>query len=224
MQRFFDLLFASLALVILAPLLVSIMLILRFTGEREVFFVQQRLGRAKKPFGLCKFATMLKDSPKIGCGEITLKNDPRVLPFGRFLRKTKINELPQLINVLKGDMSLIGPRPQSERCFHAFPVASQEEICKVRPGLSGIGSVVFRGEENMMEAVNDPNAFYDDVIMPYKGLLEEWYVHNRDMRIYFLLIFLTVCAVAVPSNRFVWRAFPELPNPPVELQVYVPLV
>ena len=104
MQRFLDILFSGVALLVLAPLLVPIMVILRFTGEGEVFYIQQRVGKDGEMFGLLKYATMLKDSPSLGTGTITVKDDPRVLPIGKFLRKTKINELPQLLNIIKGDI------------------------------------------------------------------------------------------------------------------------
>lgn len=121
MQRTLDILFSATALAILAPLLVLVALLLRVTGEGEVFFRQNRVGRNGRMIGLWKFATMLKNSPSIGTGTVTLKDDPRVLPIGRVLRRTKINELPQLLNILTGEMSLIGPRPQTKRCFDAFP-------------------------------------------------------------------------------------------------------
>lgn len=221
MQRIFDLVFSSLALLVLSPLLLPVMLILRLTGEGEVFFRQERVGRYGEAFYLLKFATMLKDSPNIGTGTVTVKNDPRVLPFGRLLRKTKINELPQLINILKGDMSIIGPRPQTRRCFEAFPDASQQVIVKVRPGLSGIGSVVFRAEEEMMDDAEQADQLYDEVIMPYKGRLEEWYAQNQGIGVYFALIFLTVWAVLLHSVRHVWRIFPDLPKPPQALRKYM---
>jgi lipopolysaccharide/colanic/teichoic acid biosynthesis glycosyltransferase len=97
MQRFFDVLFSGLALLVLSPLLIPIALVLRFSGEGEVFFMQARVGKDGTPFQLFKFATMLKNSPNLGTGTVTLKDDPRVLPVGKFLRKTKINELPQLL-------------------------------------------------------------------------------------------------------------------------------
>ena len=103
MQRFFDILFSGFALLVLSPLLVPVMSILKLTGEGYIFYVHPRIGRDGKIFKLLKFATMLKDSPNLGTGDITINNDPRVLPFGRILRKTKINELPQLINIFIGD-------------------------------------------------------------------------------------------------------------------------
>jgi lipopolysaccharide/colanic/teichoic acid biosynthesis glycosyltransferase len=221
MQRLLDLVLAGAALLALSPLLVPVALVLRFTGEGEILFRQKRVGRGGHMFGLIKFATMLKDSPNIGTGTVTVKDDPRVLPFGRFLRKTKINELPQLLNIVTGDMSIIGPRPQTRRCFDAFPKGSQDEIVKVRPGLSGIGSIVFRGEEEMMHASNDPDRFYDEVIMPYKGLLEEWFVANRSVLVYVKCILLTIWVVLKPDTRTIWSAFPDLPAPPDALVEYV---
>lgn len=217
MQRFFDVVFSSLALVVLSPVLLVIIVLLRLTGEGEIFFRQERVGRGGRPFGLLKFATMLKNSPGLGTGTVTLKNDPRILPVGRFLRKTKINELPQLLNILKGDMSVIGPRPQTSRCFNAFPRHLQAEIARVSPGLSGIGSIVFRDEEEILGNAEDSIALYDHVIAPYKGELEQWYVEHPTLRNYFLLILLTIWVVVFPRSRAVWRLF-DLPRPPLELE------
>ena len=217
MQRLLDVLLSGLALLVLSPLLVPVAIALRLTGEGEVFFIQQRVGRGGQPFGLYKFATMLKDSPNIGTGTVTVKGDPRVLPLGRLLRKTKINELPQLLNILKGDMSIIGPRPQTRRCFDAFPARSQAAIIQVRPGLSGIGSIVFRDEEELMHASAEPERFYDEVIMPYKGALEEWYVAHQGLWTYLAAIFATAWVVLFPKSDIVWKLFPGLPVSPAEL-------
>lgn len=218
MQRFLDIVLSGLALLVLSPLLVPIALVLRFSGEGEIFYVQQRIGQGGKLFGLLKFATMLKDSPNLATGTVTVKGDPRVLPVGQFLRKTKLNELPQLINILRGDMSVIGPRPQTQRCFDAFPERSQAQIIKVRPGLSGIGSIVFRDEEELMHAAAEPERYYDQVIMPYKGQLEEWYVANQGLRTYLLGIVVTAWVVLVPRSDIAWKVFPGLPTPPAHLQ------
>ncbi len=217
MQRLFDLLFSGLALLVLSPLLVPIALLLRFTGEGEVFFLQERVGKDGKPFKLFKFVTMLKNSPSIGTGTVTVKGDPRVLPAGKFLRKTKINELPQLLNILSGDMSIIGPRPQTQRCFDAFPMASQHAIVQVRPGLSGIGSIVFRDEENLLHGQADSGLFYDQVIAPYKGELEQWYVAHQGAWTYFLLIGFTIWVVLFPRSDMVARIFTSLPQPAEKL-------
>ena len=221
MQRIFDIIFSGIALVILSPLLLPLMFILRVTGEGEIFFPQSRVGSGGKRFKLYKFATMLKDSPNMGTGTITIKNDPRVLPIGRFLRKTKINELPQLINIFIGDMSIIGPRPQTQRCFDAFPLSSQNEIIKVRPGLSGIGSIIFRDEEDMIYANDDPDKFYDEIVMPYKGSLEDWYVSHQNITSYLSLIGLTIWVMLGFSSGLAWKLFNDLPPPPQELNKWM---
>lgn len=218
LQRLCDILFSLIAIVILAPLLISVSVILKFTGEGEILFGQPRVGWDGKTFRLLKFATMLKESPNIGSGTVTLKDDPRVLPVGKFLRKTKINELPQLLNVLRGDMSLIGPRPQTMRCFNAFPELLQSTIVSVKPGLSGIGSLYFRDEEKLLGLVESPEAFYDDIIMPYKGELEFWYTQNQSIFTYFKLIFHTVWQIVMPSPKRLYSAFPELPQEPMQLK------
>jgi lipopolysaccharide/colanic/teichoic acid biosynthesis glycosyltransferase len=220
MSRCFDIILASSALVFFSPVLLLVMVVLRLTGEGEIFFKQKRIGLGGEPFELIKFATMKKDSPSMAGGTITLKDDPRILPFGKFLRSTKLNELPQLSNIIKGDMSLIGPRPQTQRCFDAFPSHTQKVISLVKPGLSGIGSIVFRGEDKMLEEADAEN-FYDHVIMPYKGRLEEWYVSKRSSRLYFTLIALTILVVISRRLSFVWFAFRTLPRPPKELHRYL---
>ena len=217
MQRFIDLLIAIFLLLVTAPVLLIIIVVLSVTGEREIFFCQDRVGLSGKTFRLYKFATMLKASPSIGTGTVTVKDDPRVLPVGKFLRQSKLNELPQLFNILIGDMSFIGPRPQTRRCFNAFPIKSKQAISQVRPGLSGIGSIVFRGEENLIQAAEDPESYYDSVIMPYKGKLEEWYILNQNFLTYFKLICITAVVVLRPDARIVWRLFPNLPQPPIQL-------
>ena len=218
MQRLLDIILSSLALLVLSPLLVPIAIVLLLTGEHEVFYFQERIGKGGVTFKLFKFATMLKNSPNMGTGTITLKDDPRILPMGKFLRKTKINELPQLLNILFGDMSVVGPRPQTKRCFDAFPESSKRAIMAVRPGLSGIGSIVFRDEEELLHASADPTDFYDNVIAPYKGALEEWYVAHQGIWTYISLIALTIWVVIVPRSRAVWRTFPDLPLEPAALR------
>ncbi len=159
-----------------------------------------------------------KDSPNIGAGTVTLKkDDPRVLPFGKILRATKINELPQLINILRGDMSVVGPNPQTTRCFNVFSVESQVIIKKVRPGLSGLGPIVFRDEENILSDNETSIDFYDKVIAPYKGEVESFYVNSQNIVTYFKIIIATVWIVVFPKSKIVWRLFPKLPPPPETL-------
>ena len=199
MQRIFDIFFSGLAIIILSPMLIIIILVLRFTGEGEIFYLQSRVGINKTSFQLFKFATMLKNSEQIGAGTVTLKDDFRVLPFGKFLRKTKLNELPQLFNIFIGDMSVIGPRPLHEKQFSFYNEKDQEIIASTLPGLSGMGSIVFRDEERLLSNSENPDQTYREQITPEKAKLENWYVNNKSLVLYFKLIFLTIVAVAIPS-------------------------
>jgi lipopolysaccharide/colanic/teichoic acid biosynthesis glycosyltransferase len=218
MQRVLDIIFSSLALVILSPLLIPIVVLLRVTGEGEIFYLQERIGKDGKAFNLYKFATMLKKSPSLGTGTITVKNDPRILPAGKLLRKTKVNELPQLLNILFGDMSIIGPRPLTKQTFGAYSVNTQLIIGQVRPGLSGVGSIIFRGEEDILSGANSSLDFYKNIIAPYKGELEIWFVKNYSLPTYFKAIIVTLVVVLLPSSRVAWKAFKGLPVPPAELK------
>ena len=209
-KRGIDLLLATIALVLLSPLLLPSMLILLFTGEREVFYFQKRIGYKNKPFFIWKFATMMKDSPNIGTGEITLRNDPRVTAFGRILRKTKINELPQIFNVFKGDMSIVGPRPLMEVSFKLYPEEVQRVLYNSRPGMTGIGSLIFRDEEKIVSEADDPKAMYAR-IYPYKGALELWYLKNASLYTDFMIIFLTAWSIVFPQNQLTYKVFKDLP-------------
>ncbi len=217
-MRIFDILFSSLAIAVLSPLFILVMLILKCTGQGEVFFVQSRIGRDGNIFGVLKFVTMLKDSPNMGTGTVTVKGDPRILPVGSLLRKTKINELPQLFNILKADMSVIGPRPLTYDSFSAYPKKTQDIIKQVRPGLSGIGSIIFRQEEEILSGENRGIDFYKNTLAPYKGKLEEWFVENKSIKVYFSAIIATIWVVISPESNMPWLIFKDLPEPPDQLK------
>ncbi|CAN1535435.1 WcaJ Sugar transferases involved in lipopolysaccharide synthesis [Methylophilaceae bacterium] len=220
MQRIFDIVFSMMALLVLSPLMIPLVIILRLSGEGEIFYKQNRVGKGGVSFGLLKFATMLKNSPNLGTGNMTVKNDPRILPLGNFLRKTKINELPQLLNIFLGDMSIIGPRPLTQDHFDGYIPCVQQAIISVQPGLSGIGSIVFRAEEEMLHQHDDAKQFYKEYISPYKGTLEAWYVNNNGLWTYFTLIILTIWVVFFSKSIAVWNIFPSLPKPPAVLEKY----
>jgi len=218
MQRFFDIFFSFTALFIFLPFLILIIIILKLTGEGEIFYTQQRIGKHGKSFGLLKFATMKKNSSKMGSGFITTKNDSRILPFGRFLRKTNINELPQLVNVLKGDMSIIGMRPTVKQHFDCFSEKGKKELIKFPPGLSGLGSVVFSNEEKIMSNSKESEEYiHNFIIAPYKEKLELWFVDRRSILLYFVLIILTIFSIISPQKKL-YKKLPNLPKPSSELE------
>ena len=221
MTRFFDILFSLIAIIILLPFMLPIMVALKLTGEHDIFYGQERVGKGGKTFKLLKFATMLRNSPNLPGGLITSDHDPRMLPMGPFLRKTKINELPQLLNILAGQMSVIGYRPMVPVHHANYSPEIRARLAKIQPGLSGIGSIVFRDEEHILHTVEDREYFHDKVITPYKGQLEAWYVEHRSVGLYFKLIFMTVGAVLNPNSHSWRRAFKDLPPVPAELEPYI---
>lgn len=218
-KRLIDFILALIALIVLLPFLIPVCIILLLTGEHEVFYLQKRVGYKNSRFKIWKFATMMKNSSKMGTGSLTVRNDPRVLPFGRFLRKTKINELPQIINVLIGNMSVVGPRPQMEVDFYKFPEYVQDVIYNTPPGITGIGSIIFRDEEKWISnAEGDKHEFYKKHIAPYKGELEIWYQNHLSFYTDFMLIFLTAWVIISPASNLVYTIFKDLPERPTQLQ------
>lgn len=216
-MRFFDFIFALTGLVLLSPILLIVMVILRFSGEREIFFRQRRKGQFGKEFQILKFATMLKNSPNMGSGTITSKNDPRILPVGRVLRKTKINELPQLVNVILGEMSLIGPRPHAERDLVGIDRVVLDKVLSLKPGLSGVGSLVFRNEEKILQKFEDPRSFYDNELAPYKAQLEIWFLENNGIKMYFVLILATLISLFIDEKKVCSIFLRSIPKAPPKL-------
>lgn len=212
-KRVMDVVLSGLAIVVLSPLLLPIMIILKCTGEHYVFYGQTRIGLNNKKFKIWKFATMLLNSPNMTGGLHTTHGDPRVLPFGRFLRKTKINEIPQIFNIFLGDMSIVGPRPLVDKTFAPYSDEVKAKIYTVRPGLTGLGSVVFRDEEAIItESKLPPEECYAKVIAPYKGALEMYYLEHMGLWTDIKLIFLTAWAVVFPKTQLVEKWFRGLPE------------
>lgn len=219
MQRIFDIIFSIFGLILSLPFFILIMIILKLTGEHEIFYLQNRVGKGGNLFKMIKFASMMKNSVNCGTGLFTLKDDPRVFAFGRFLRKTKLNEIPQLINVLLGDMSFVGPRPQVPAHFELYSEHVKKEIVNVQPGLTGIGSIIFRNEEGLLSHQNSSyDEYYKNIIVPYKGDSELWYIkNNNSLQLYFLIIFITIWVIFFPKSKVYLKLFKNLPQPPYEI-------
>ncbi|WP_228779950.1 sugar transferase [Aquiflexum lacus] len=212
-KRIFDIISSGVLILLISPLLIPLMVLLRLTGEGKIFYVQQRIGKNGKHFGLLKFATMLENSPNLPGGDVTMGRDPRVLPVGRVLRKTKINELPQLLNIFKGDISVIGPRPLTPKTFAFYSKHIQDKIKDLKPGLTGIGSIVFRDEESILANSPKPHLqCYEEDIAPYKGELEVWYKKHQSFGLDMLLIFLTIWVIFFPNSKVYEQLFKDLPK------------
>ena len=212
-KRIIDLVISIFSLIILLPFLIPIIIILRCTGEGQVFYFQERIGYNNHPTNIWKFATMLKNSPNMGTRDVTLKNDPRVLPFGRWLRKTKINELPQIINVLNGSMSIVGARPLVDISFNQYQPNVKKVIYNSPPGITGIGSLIFRDEESIIhKSKMDPRTFYEQYVLPFKGDVEVWYQNNQSLWTDLKIIMLTAWVIFFPKSDLVYSWFPSLPK------------
>jgi len=212
-KRLLDIILSLAAMIILLPLFIPIIIILLLTGEHEVFFRQDRVGYHNQIFKIWKFATMLKNSPNMGHGDVTVRKDPRITSFGRFLRISKLNELPQIINILTGDMSLVGPRPLMKVGFDRYTDELKEKVYQVKPGLTGIGSIVFRDEEMIITTSSlAPHETYRTMILPYKGALEVWYQQHISFYTDFMIIFLTAWYIIFPKSDLVNKVFTSLPK------------
>lgn len=209
-------LLSAILLLILSPLLIPIMIGLKLTGEGYIFYKQERIGFKNTKFHILKFATMLKDSPNMKGGVLTTKKDPRITPMGSFLRKSKINELPQLFNIFLGDMSFVGPRPLMEISFNTYSAMIQKIIYNAKPGLTGIGSIVFRDEEELITESKirgeDIWDFYSNKIYPFKGDLEIWYLQNQSLIVDFKIILITAWVIVNSDSNIVYEIFKSLPK------------
>jgi len=215
-KRVFDVLSSGIAILVLSPLLIPVIIGLKLTGEGYVWYKQERIGYKNKPFLIWKFATMLKDSANMPGGIMTTKRDPRITPMGGFLRKSKINELPQLFNIFFGRMSVVGPRPVMRVSFEAYPNEVQKVIYNVILGLTGIGSIILRDEEELISEVKNNDGdlweFYKGKIYPFKGELEIWYQNNKSFVLDMKLVFLTVWVILAPKSKIYENWFKDLPK------------
>ena len=211
LKRTFDVVASLVGLSFFIPFFLVVSVLIRITSKGPVFFRQERVGRKFKRFRIFKFRTMVVDAPSMG-GTLTLGADPRITFMGRFLRASKFDELPQLINVLRGDMSLVGPRPEVPLWVDRFR-ADFEEILEVRPGITDLASVTFRDESSLLAYAKDPEACYAETILPRKIELSLGYLRRRSFLGDIWLIFRTLFRVFIPAPPLGGRD-QEKPGPP----------
>ena len=223
MTRPLDFLLALVAILILFPFIVPLLFLLRVTGDGEVFYYQKRKGKHGKDFFLIKLSTMNKDSVNSGMGSITVRDDPRIKFMGHTLRRWKLNELPQVVNILLGDLSVVGPRPLIEGTtgYNAYSDDLKSKIFSNRPGLTGIGSIVFRDEEAILSSVDNPHDFYVRELAPYKADLELWYFENKSLKVDIGIIICTAISIIFPKSRIHENIFPGIPKVPEKLKEYM---
>jgi lipopolysaccharide/colanic/teichoic acid biosynthesis glycosyltransferase len=176
-KRLFDVVLTIIALVLLSPMMILTALVIKVSMPGPILFKQVRIGRYAKPFTIYKFRTMRLNNSKVS---VTLSNDSRITPFGNLLRKTKIDELPQLFNILKGEMSVVGPRPDVPGYYDTLK-GDYQVIWQLRPGLTGLDSMCYPNEQAILDKESDPELYYDTVLWPDKVRLNRWYAENRNL-------------------------------------------
>jgi len=200
-MRFIDIILSCFIIVVLMPILLLVCICNLLTGEHKIFYQQIRIGKGGKKFKILKFATMLQNSSTMPGGFFVENNDNRLLPFGKFLRRTKINEIPQLLNVLYGDMSLVGFRPLISSNFETINKLAGIKAYEVLPGITSLASIVLRNEEEILINVKDKQLYYDNVILPHKAICDVWLAENRNAYNYVIILMLTVIALFFPKSK-----------------------
>lgn len=219
LKRIFDVLLSFVLILLLSPLFFLILFGLLVSGNDLLYF-QNRVGKEGKVFRVIKFSTMLRNSLDLPGGSITVRNDPRITRFGFLLRITKLNELPQLLNVFTGSMSFVGPRPYMKDGFYSFSESAQKVLIQQRPGITGISSVVFRDEEYFVtHSGMNPLFFYKNYIFPFKSELELWYYHNRSIYVDLMILALTGYKIVFPKSTLEYKVFKTLPKSDYFLKV-----
>lgn len=199
-KRLLDTSIAGLGLLLLLPLMGAIALLIKLDSPGSVFFAHERVGRYGRKFKVLKFRTMVQDAPKLG-GAITAGHDPRITRVGRILRKTKLDELPQLWNVLKGEMSLVGPRPEVEKYVQLWEPNLREIVLSVRPGITGLTQIRYRHEERLLAQQADPEKYYRETLLPLKLASDVDYVQRRCLVLDLYLLARTFLALFEQESR-----------------------
>ena len=190
-KRCFDLFFTIPGMIVLLPIFVAISILIKFDTPGPVFFRQERVGRFGVPFRIYKFRTMIVEAEKIG-KQITVGDDQRITQSGRFLRKYKLDELPQLINVLMGDMSLVGPRPEVPRYVAEYPETVRRIVLSVPPGITDFASIEYKDENTILARAANPEAAYIHEVLPRKLEYCLQYVYQRSLWLDFVIILRTM--------------------------------
>ena len=193
MKRVFDIAVAFLGISLLLPLLLLVAVLVKLDSPGPVFFAQKRIGKGFRPFFIYKFRTMVHDAPRKG-GSITVGADPRITRVGRILRKAKIDELPQLINILRGEMSFVGPRPEVPQYVELFR-QDYEEILNVLPGITDLASLKYRDEAEVLRHAENPEEEYVKHVLPDKIRLAKEYLRRSSLYFDMTLIFKTLLAL-----------------------------
>ncbi|MCX0357144.1 sugar transferase [Clostridium perfringens] len=190
-KRMFDLFFSLIGIIITIPILILVSIMVKLTSKGPIIFKQERVGKNKKIFYIYKFRTMTDCDDKASDRQVTVINDQRITRIGRILRKYKIDELPQLYNVLKGDMSFVGPRPEVKK-YVKFYEEEYDEILKIKPGITDLASIEYIDENTIISKYSDPEKIYIEEVLPKKLMLNKRYIEEMSIKNDILLILKTI--------------------------------
>jgi lipopolysaccharide/colanic/teichoic acid biosynthesis glycosyltransferase len=194
-KRVFDIILSLFGLILALPIMVAVAIAMAVCDTGPLFYWQTRIGLNKRPFEMIKFRSMVVDADTLG-PHVTAKHDPRITPVGTFLRRSKLDELPELWNVLIGDMSLVGPRPEVPRYVEHYR-EDWDDVFSVRPGITDLATLQFRDEESVLEGVEDRERAYIEIVVPIKIQLARWYVDHQSIALDLRILVDTVLAITV---------------------------
>jgi lipopolysaccharide/colanic/teichoic acid biosynthesis glycosyltransferase len=197
-KRLFDILVAVIGLLLSTPIMFVVATLIAMQRDGPIMYRQVRIGMAGRHFILLKFRTMSPEKVERSL-QLTIGNDARITPIGRFLRQYKVDELPQLINVLRGDMSVVGPRPETPIFVEQYPKEVRNIVLSVRPGITDLASIKYRNEAELLSHATDPIRFYSEEILPDKLAIASEYVREHTLKMDIIIIFKTIYAVVYPQ-------------------------
>ena len=202
LKRLFDIIFAVLGLLLSSPIILLVILLKKLAGEKEIFYIKGRVGKGGRLFPFIKLSSMTPAKRGEITSSLTLSNDKRITPLGHFIRKTKIDEFPQFVNILRGELSFVGPRALMPKIHKDYSKAIKQEISKIRPGVTGLATLVFRNEAELLAQSDytDELLFYKQVIAPAKGAIELIYIKNQGFMLDFTILLLTVWQIFRPQS------------------------
>ena len=201
-KRFCDLIFALAGLLVTSPIVLLVIILKKLAGEKEIFYIKGRVGKGGRLFPFIKLSSMTPAKKGEKTSSLTLSNDSRITPLGHLIRKTKIDEFPQFVNIIRGELSFVGPRPMMPKIYKDYSKGVKAELSKIRPGVTGLATVVFRNEAQLLEDSDytDELQFYKEVIAPTKGAIELIYIKNQGFALDFILLLLTVWQIIRPQS------------------------
>ena len=210
-KRLFDIIFAVIGLLLTSPIVLFVILLKKLAGEKEVFYIKGRVGKGGKLFPFIKLSSMTPAQKGEKTSSLTLSNDSRITPLGHFIRKTKIDEFPQFVNILRGELSFVGPRALMPKIHKDYTKEVKQELSKIRPGVTGLATAVFRNEAELLAQSDytDELEFYKEVIAPAKGAIEMIYIQNQGFILDISILLITIWQIFRPQSLlgYKWLIF-----------------